>query len=132
MPVGVEVWLDGQQILNKDYVTKPIDVDCCVSTSAQTHVLTYIMKNKTPLHTRIDSNNNIVKDSCLAISNLIIDGFEVSQQLEQFSIYTHNHNGTSNSVQGRFYKIMGCNGTVKLNFCVPIYQWLVDTYTEII
>ena len=130
VPVGAEVWVNDQQILDINCVTETININQSVNTTSEKNVLTYLLKNKTPQHTQIDSDNNIITDSCLIISNLVIDDFEVSQQLRDFSIYTHNHNNTSNQVQSQFYEVMGCNGTVKMEFCVPIYQWLVDNYIE--
>jgi hypothetical protein len=128
IPVGAEVWVNDQQILDVNYVTETIDINQYVNSLSEKNVLTYVMKNKTPHHTRIDANNNIIEDSCLIISNLVIDDFEVGQQLQDLSIYTHNHNGTSNQVQVQFYEVMGCNGTVRMEFYVPVYEWLVNQY----
>jgi hypothetical protein len=127
-PVGAKVWVNDQQILDVNCVTKTIDLNHCINSSSEKNVLTYVMKNKTAHHTQIDSNNNIIKDSCLVISNLIIDGFEVGQQLQDFSTYTHTHNGTSDPLQVQFYGVMGCNGTVRMEFYVPVYEWLANQY----
>jgi len=127
-PVGAEVWVNDQQILNVDWVTETININQSINTTSEKNTLTYVMKNKTAHHTQIDSNNNIIKDSCLVISNLIIDEFEVSQQLQDFSTYTHTHNGTSDPVQVQFYGVMGCNGAVCMEFYVPVYEWLANQY----
>lgn len=128
VPVGAEVWVNDQQILDVNRVTKTININHRVNTASEKNVLTYLMKNKTPFHTQIDSNHNIIKDSCLLISNLIIDDFEVGQQLRELSIYTHTHNNTSDQVQAQFYDVMGCNGTVRMKFYVPVYDWLANQY----
>jgi len=126
-PVGAEVWVNDQQILDINCVTETININQSINTTSEKNVLTYVMKNKTPQHTQIDGNN-IIKDSCLIISNLIIDEFEVDQQLHDFSTYTHTHNGTSGQAQVQFYGVMGCNGTVRMEFYVPVYEWLVNQY----
>ena len=128
VPVGAEVWVNDQQILDVNRVTETININQSINTTSEKNTLTYVMKNKTAHHTQIDSNNNIINDSCLIISDLIIDEFEVDQQLQDFSTYTHTHNDTSDQVQVQFYKIMGCNGTVRMEFYVPVYEWLVNQY----
>jgi len=127
-PVGVEVWVNDQQILDVNCVTETININQCIDTMSEKNVLTYVMKNITHNHTQIDRIKNIIIDSCLIISNLIIDDFEVGQQLQDLSTYTHTHNNTSDQVQVQFYEVMGCNGTVRMEFYVPVYEWLVNQY----
>jgi hypothetical protein len=41
-------------------------------------------------------------------------------------VYEHDYNGTGTLTQEKFYGQMGCNGTVSLAFCTPIYMWLLE------
>jgi hypothetical protein len=41
--------------------------------------------------------------------------------------YHHDCNGTAQQViLDKFYREMGCNGTVSLKFTTPVYLWLLE------
>ena len=128
-PVGVEIWVDGQKLLDLDKVTNTVCVDRHIIDLHPQHEIKFVMKNKIPCYTKLNSNNEIIKDSCLIITDVIVDGFELDQRLTEGAIYQHDNNGTGALVNETFYQILGCNGNVTMKFCTPIYEWLEQTYT---
>ena len=122
-PLGLEIWLDQTQILNINHVKDTVQFEHDIEQALDQHRLQFVMKNKTQAHTQIDSNNYIIKDACLKISDLTIDEFEI-HNLNLSAIYQHDFNGAGPITQSPFYQLMGCNGTLTLNFSVPVYDWL--------
>jgi len=124
--LGIEVWLNDQQILNQDHVVELIEFKYKVSDEDAEHELRFVMKHKTIEHTKINEQGTIVTDACLTVSNLAFDEIELKQIFIDRAVYTHNFNGTQAEIQTKFYGEMGCNGTVSLKFTTPIYLWLLD------
>lgn len=125
-PVGVEVWLDQQQLIDCAQVTQAIPVTVTVSEDAADHELRIVLKNKTVDHTTVDSAGNIVQDSCLTVNNFKFDDIEADQLVSEQAVYRHSFNSDSSATDHRFYWVMGCNGTVSLQFATPIYIWLLE------
>jgi hypothetical protein len=84
------------------------------------------MKNKTLDDTVVDDTGNILKDARLVVSNLSFEDIELNQLVFQRAVYTHNFNGTQDTIKDEFYGEMGCNGTVDIEFTTPIYLWLLE------
>ena len=124
--LGIEVWLDDQQILNQDHVAELIEFKYDLPDDDAEHKLRFVMKNKTAEHTTIDDEGAIIKDACLTVDNLAFDEVELKQIFIDQAVYTHNFNGTKAETQEKFYGEMGCNGTVSLGFTTPIYLWLLE------
>ena len=124
--LGIEVWLDDQQILNQDHVAELIEFKYDLPDDDAEHKLRFVMKNKTAEHTTIDDEGAIIKDACLTVDNLAFDEVELKQIFIDQAVYTHNFNGTKAETQEKFYGEMGCNGTVSLKFTTPIYLWLLE------
>ena len=125
-PVGVEVWLDQQQLIDCAQVTQAIPVTVTFSEDECERELRIVLKNKTVNHTTVDSSGNIVQDSCLAVNNFKIDDIEADQLVSEQAVYSHSFNSDSSATDHRFYWVMGCNGTVSLRFATPIYIWLLE------
>jgi hypothetical protein len=124
--IGLEIWIDGNQIYDSEHVADPIafahEVDCADGD----HLLRFVMKNKTSAHTTIDSTGAITKDSCICIENLSFDEIKLGQIFIENAVYQHNFNGNGDTIKDGFYGRMGCNGTVSLSFVTPIYIWLLE------
>jgi hypothetical protein len=92
------------------------------------HELSITMHGKTAQHTILDSDGNFVQDVLIQIpiEHCFLDEINIGQILSQFATYTHDHNGTSDLIEYKFYGVMGCNGTVKLKFRTPAYLWLLE------
>ena len=127
IPVGFEVWLNNSLVQNIEQLTSAETVKITVNdTDAADHELKFVLKNKTQLHTTVDSDGNIVKDTVVSISNLKFDDVELGQMFYDLAVYRHNFNGTGSDTEEKFYGTMGCNGTVSLKFTSPIYLWLLE------
>ena len=124
--LGIEVWLNDQQLLNQDHVSELIEFKCNLPEDDAEHELRFVMKNKTVDYTKIDDQGNIIADACLTITNLAFDEIELRQLVVDQAVYTHDFNGTQEKTQTKFYSEIGCNGTVSLKFTTPIYLWLLE------
>ena len=130
VPLGIEVWIDHQKVVDLDHVYNRISFESNIDNISGDHILQFVMKNKKQSHTQIDKNGNIIKDACLIISNITIDGLELYQQiLTTAAVYEHNFNGNGPTTQHHFYQTIGCNGVVSLKFSIPVYAWLDTNYT---
>lgn len=126
VPLGLEIWLDKQQIFNQTHVMCKQIFEYEISDDEADHELRFVMKNKTADDTKIDETGSIVKDACLIIDELAFDEILLGQLAIEKTEYTHNFNGTADQVQEKFYGSMGCNGTVSLKFSTPTYLWLLE------
>jgi len=125
-PLGLEIRIDNQVVLDLEHVTELIEFKHSVSDDDADHCLEFVLKNKTAEHTQIDQQGNIVSDACLNISNLTFDEIELKQIFIDHAVYTHNFNGSQPETQQQFYGVKGCNGTVSLDFSTPVYLWLLE------
>jgi hypothetical protein len=126
VPLGAEVWLDKDLLLDVQHVDQPIVVNQTFSDSEADHELRIILKNKLLEHTHIDEQGNIIKDARLVVDHLSFDEIELKQIFIEQAVYSHNNNGATGTVSDTFYGEMGCNGTVSLSFTTPIYLWLLE------
>jgi hypothetical protein len=127
--MGFELWLDGEQILDRPSVEQPekIVIDA-VPDSDQTHhhVLEFVFKNKLPSHTIVNESGEFIQDPVITIQNFEIDGIECDNVIHQIAQYHHDFNGTADATVQPFYGIMGCVGRVKVEFSTPIFVWLLE------
>jgi D-mannonate dehydratase len=123
--LGLEVWLDDQQLFDTDHVSDQ-QLEWQVTEDEADHELRFIMKNKTTDHTQVDENDKIIQDSRITIQNLCFNEMALGQLVIDHAEYIHDFNGTKDSVTDKFYGEMGCNGTVSLKFTTPIYIWLLE------
>ena len=124
--LGMEMWLDQEQIFNTDHVKETIEFTHKFSTATADHELRFVMKNKNVEHTRVDQTNNIVHNACLAIGDIAFEEIKLGHMVIEQATYTHDFNGTGPKTQDKFFGEMGCNGTVSLKFNTPIYLWLLE------
>jgi hypothetical protein len=125
--LGVEVWLNDQKLLDCDHVTQAIPVAVPVDDDVEVdNQLKIVLKNKTSEHTAVDEQGNIIKDSCLMVQNFKLDDVDIDQLISEKAVYCHNFNGNADYIDDEFYWVMGCNGTVTLNFFTPTYIWLLE------
>jgi hypothetical protein len=123
--LGLEIWLDDQQLFDTNNVNdQPLEWQ--VTEDEADHELRFVMKNKTTDHTQIDEHGKIMKDARITIQNLCFDEIALGQLFVDHAEYTHDFNGTKDSVTEKFYGEMGCNGIVSLKFTTPIYIWLLE------
>ena len=124
--LGLEIWLDDQQIFNTTHVNSTVECQTNFSDADGEHELRFVMKNKTIDQTQIDADGNILKDACLTINNVAFEEMDLGHLFVEQTTYTHDFNGTQAEITDEFYGVMGCNGTVSLKFTTPIYLWLLE------
>ena len=123
--LGLEVWLDDQQLFDTNNVTdQPLEWQ--IIEDEADHELRFVMKNKITDHTKIDEHGKIIQDSRITIQNLCFDEIALGQLFTDHANYTHDFNGTNIKTKEKFYGEMGCNGAVSLKFTTPMYIWLLE------
>ena len=126
-PLGTEVWIDQQLVVDIPVLTSPTPVICEFDDETeQPHVLKIIIKNKTAEHTKIDAQGQIVQDSVIEIKNFKLDDIAIEQIIYDHAVYHHNFNGSGDHINDHFFNIAGCNGTISLEFSSPAYLWLLE------
>lgn len=125
-PLGIEVWIDDQQVLDLAHVKETTDCHAEINDDDGEHELRFVLKNKTIDHTQINESGQIIKDACLTVNEVTFDDIALGHTFIEKTKYTHNFNGTQEEITENFYGAMGCNGTVKLAFTTPIYLWLLE------
>jgi hypothetical protein len=127
IPLAFEAWIDDQCVFKTDHVTETqtISFEIIEEDDAE-HSLRLVMSGKTEKHTTVDAEGNITQDARLSIANVCFDEIELGQVFLDRAVYTHNFNGTGESVNDQCFGEMGCNGTVELKFSSPIYLWLLE------
>lgn len=129
-PVGLEVWVDHSCVYNNNQVRKEQYFCTDIDNSIGDHELRFVLKNKCRLHTKVQ-HNHIVKDSYIIIKNLSFDDIELRSMIEDYAIYSHDHNGVGPKIQEPFKEVMGCNGVVSLKFSTPALTWMLNNYISI-
>lgn len=124
--LGLEIWLNDTQIYNSEWIQNKIVFCYYFESDDAEHRLSFVMKNKVPEHTEIDSQGNIVKDAMLVISNLQFDDIALGNSFAELAKYQHNFNGTGQTVVEKCFGPVGCNGTVSMEFSTPVYLWLLE------
>jgi hypothetical protein len=124
--LGMEIWLDDQQIFDTANVDSTVECQTTFSDADGEHELRFQMKNKTIDLTQVDDAGKILKDACLTISNVTFEEIELGHMFIEHTSYTHDFNGTQAETTEKFYGEMGCNGTVSIKFTTPIYLWLLE------
>lgn len=93
---------------------------------ATTHCVTVELRDKTQQHTILDSAGNITDDCQIFIDSICIDDIDISRVFYDLSKYRHDGNGQEALHERDFYRVMGCNGTVRFEFNTPVYAWLLE------
>ena len=126
VPLAFEAWVNDQCVFKTDHVTETQTISFEVPDDDAEHSLRLVMSGKTWKHTLVDEQGNITQDVKLSIANVQFDEIELGQVFVDRAVYTHDFNGSGESVDDKFFGEMGCNGTVELKFSSPIYIWLLE------
>ena len=124
--LGIEILIDDKSVYKNTHVNGPIDVSCDVVEDDAEHELKIVMFGKTPDHTIIDDQENIVSDAMLSIKNITIDDIDINQLFIEKAMYKHDFNGSRPEIEDTFYGDMGCNGTISIKISTPVYLWLLE------
>lgn len=126
IPLGTEVWIDATCVANVEHVDRVICFSHQLPEDATEHELRIVMKYKTAEHTDMDDAGNIIRDARLIISDIKFDDIDLGHTFLTNTTYTHNFNGSGDSIDDKFFGEMGCNGTVNLKFTTPAHLWLLE------
>jgi hypothetical protein len=124
--LGMEIWLNTTLLFDTDHVDQPCEIRHCFDDVDAQHLLSIRLKGKTHSHTQIDTDGQITADARLCITDIKFDQVQLEQIVTDLAVYRHDHNGTTEPVEEKFYGEMGCNGTVELKFTSPVYVWLLE------
>jgi len=127
-PMGIEILLDNVVLCKNNHVQQKIafEYDINDDDSERERELQIVITGKTPSHTKIDQDGNIIKDVTIAISNVVVDSIDINQLFLEKCVYTHDFNGTQSAIADSFHGIAGCNGIISLKFSTPFYLWLLE------
>ena len=123
--LGVAIWLDGQCVFEKSHVDQFYSYQHVFPDDEATHVLQIVMSNKTADDTEIDDDGNIVKDAMLTV-RAYVDDENIDYILHDHAVYTHDFNGSQPEIQDTFHSLMGCNGTLSIEFTTPLFLWVLS------
>ena len=124
--LSLDVCFDGHNIFSSELGLDTVCVIHDFADHAAKHSLELTMHGKLGHHTVLDSLGNIVQDRVICIDNFRIDDLRLDQAFWQHSRYCHDFNGHGTIADHLFYGTMGCNGTVKFDFSLPLYLWLLE------
>lgn len=94
---------------------------------SENHQLIIDMQGKTPDHTKIDDEGNILEDVVVNVDKIIIDDIDVTDIFCKGALcYRHDFNGTQEEIVDEFYGVIGCNGTIIIEFTTPIHIWFLE------
>jgi hypothetical protein len=125
-PLGVEVWIDQQQIFNTEHLADTVNVSHDIDDDDAEYELRVVLKHKLPEHTTVDADGNITQDAVVNVGSFEFEDIDVNQVVQDQAVYTHDFNGSGDITQSKFFGSMGCNGTMSLKFTTPIYIWLLE------
>ena len=125
--VGLQIRLDTQVIFDSYAALNKKVIEYKFADSPESvHVLEIEMMGKLPTDTKIDQQGNILSDKSITIENLAFDEITLGHLVTELATYTHNFNGSQDTIEDQFFGSMGCNGIVKLEFTSPVYLWMLE------
>jgi hypothetical protein len=90
------------------------------------HTIRVQLHKKSSRHTKVDENNNIVKDQLIFVEDIAIDQIEIGHvSYTRGSFYPED---TNNPIETENVNCLGFNGEWRLKFEVPTYIWLLEAF----
>lgn len=126
MGLKLDYFLDHQLVGTTYPDQHPQSTSIKFEESAGAHRFEIMLSGKLPRHTVLDQHGSIVHDVLASFSAFTLCGINTQDIVCQHARYLHDHNGTTEPVDARFYGVMGCNGCVRFDFQAPILVWLLD------
>ena len=125
--IGVQIRLDTQVVFDsRNTLNKQVIEYTFADLVDATHVLEIEMMGKLPTDTEIDPQGNILSDKSIIVENLAFDELALGHLVTELAAYTHNFNGSQDTIEDQFYGSMGCNGIVRIEFTSPVYLWMLE------
>jgi hypothetical protein len=120
-PFYFEARCNNQSIANVHHVVKEYTFTGTIDLTDGEYELTFVIANKPDDFTKLDENNNIIKDALLTINNIKFDDLNIDLIVHQLAEYHVDNLPTT-----KFYGDAGCNGQIKLKITSPYYLWLLE------
>jgi hypothetical protein len=126
--LGLEIWVDQQQLVDYPNFNTNLEFYHKFKDNCHLHQLKIILKNKTPLHTIVDSNNQIISDTAIQIQNFKLNGILMLKTFFSRATYQSKELGIVPLINCFGY--MGFNGQVTFDFTSPVDTWAVNNYVQ--
>jgi hypothetical protein len=124
--IAVAVFINDDCIFKTLHYQWAQKIQFSISDDDNEYELRIEISGKNANHTTVDSEGNIVKDVVIQLSNFDMDGIDINQLFQEKSVYTHDFNGTKDTIEDQFFGIAGCNGVISFKFSTPMYLWLLE------
>jgi hypothetical protein len=125
--IGLQIRLNNQIIFESyEALNKKVIEYKFADSQDAAQVLEIEMMGKITSDTEIDQQGNILSDRAITIENLAFDDIELGHLVVESATYTHNFNGSQDTIQDQFFGSMGCNGIVRIEFSSPVYLWMLE------
>jgi hypothetical protein len=125
-PIGFEIWVDQQCLLDYNKLCTNLEFYHQFTKQQQSHQLKLVIKNKTPWHTVLNSDNQIVADTGLQIQNFKLNDILM---IDSFFVHAKYHTKNKNITQLiDCFGYLGFNGEVIFDFESPVDEWSVRNY----
>jgi hypothetical protein len=125
-PLGVSVWYNNTNVLHIEHLTEPTKFSHEFNDDIEDdHEIRIVMSGKKPEHTVVDDQGNFITDALLEFDEFYIDNLCVDGLIIKLVEYHHDFNGTGQPTVDKFFKQIGCNGTLIFRFSTPVYLWLL-------
>ena len=126
-PLTVALVLDGETQNTTD-VTENTVLECTIpDVEDAEYNLELVISGKTDSHTQVNEDSTVATSTELVFSNFQLNETDISSIVLMHSLpYTHNNNGSTDTVTESFYDTAGCNGSVTLKFTTPLDLWLLE------
>jgi hypothetical protein len=125
--IGLQIRLDTKIIFDsKEALENHVFEHEFADSADANHVLEIEMMGKLPSDTTINSKGEILSDRAITIENIAFDEIELGQLVTDLATYTHDFNGSRDTIEDQFFGSMGCNGIVRIEFSSPVYLWMLE------
>jgi hypothetical protein len=129
LPLGLTVMLDETEVFSTPRLTTAMTLRHRFNDSPSLHRLQVQMFGKTTDHTTVDLDGNIISDSYLQISKIVLSDVDITHVYYDTTRYSHDFNGTADRIENDgFSGIMGCNGHVTFDFQSPVALWILENF----
>lgn len=126
MALGVEIWFDDALITDLSKCQDSFDFYHEFDSVPAHHRLKIVLKNKTPLHTMVDAQNQVVRDASVKIENFKLNDIEFYKTFVFLAKYQCQE---LDSVSfSSTFACMSYNGHVSFDFDSPVDDWCVDNF----
>jgi hypothetical protein len=125
IPVTVIVEFDGTVIFDATSDNLPKTISHTFDDNGGNHLLSIRLKNKTDVHTHVDTQGNILSDVVINIDKFNLDYVNIT---DFFNLGHCDYIYDDSLEVDKFWGVLGRNGVVNFPFASPAYTWLIKNY----